>query len=106
MHAIFYISSQSLQIWNSHLVINSSKRLTYGRHGRGERIFGGAMAGMANTALAPMAAFGPLLAGWLAEQAGYNALFLALLAIGLAGVLGLHWGVPAPVRASAAAASE
>jgi MFS family permease len=59
--------------------------------------------GVANTALAPMAAFGPLLAGWLAEQAGYNALFLALLAIGLAGVLGLHWGVPAPARASAAA---
>jgi MFS family permease len=62
--------------------------------------------GVANTALAPMAAFGPLLAGWLAEQAGYNALFLALLVIGLAGVLGLHWGVPAPVRASAAAAAS
>jgi MFS family permease len=59
--------------------------------------------GVANTALAPMAAFGPLLAGWLAEQAGYNALFLALLAIGLVGVLGLHWGVPAPARATATA---
>ncbi len=54
--------------------------------------------GVANTALAPMAAFGPLLAGWLAEQAGYNALFLVLLAIGLAGVLGLHWRVPTPAR--------
>jgi MFS family permease len=54
--------------------------------------------GVANTALAPMAAFGPLLAGWLAEQASYNALFLVLLAIGLAGVLGLHWRVPTPAR--------
>jgi MFS family permease len=62
--------------------------------------------GVANTALAPMAAFGPLLAGWLAEQASYNALFLALLAIGLAGVLGLHWGVPAPVRAAPIVSSE
>ncbi len=55
--------------------------------------------GVANTTLAPMAAFGPLLAGALAERAGYNALFLVLLAIGLAGVLGLHWRVPTPARA-------
>src|SRR6478672_3589388 len=55
--------------------------------------------GVANTALAPMAAFGPLLAGWVAEQASYNALFLVLLAIGLTGVLGLHWRVPTPERA-------
>ena len=62
--------------------------------------------GVANTALAPMAAFGPLLAGWLAEQAGYNALFLVLLAIGLAGVLGLHWRVPTPARAVPTAPGE
>ena len=62
--------------------------------------------GVANTALAPMAAFGPLLAGWLAEQAGYNALFLVLLAIGLAGVLGLHWRVPTPARAVQSAPGE
>ena len=62
--------------------------------------------GVSNTALAPMAAFGPLLAGWLAEQAGYNLLFLVLLMIGLAGVLGLHWRVPTPMRAGAAAAGE
>jgi hypothetical protein len=62
--------------------------------------------GVANTALAPMAALGPLLAGWLAEQASYNALFVVLLAIGLAGVLGLHWGVPTPARPSAVAPSE
>jgi MFS family permease len=55
--------------------------------------------GVANTALAPMAALGPLLAGWLAEQAGYSALFLVLMVIGLAGLAGLHWRVPAPARA-------
>jgi hypothetical protein len=62
--------------------------------------------GVANTALAPMAAFGPLLAGFLAERAGYSALFLALLAIGLVGLIGLHWRVPTPVRTSAAAPGE
>jgi MFS family permease len=62
--------------------------------------------GVANTTLAPVAAFGPLLAGWLAELAGYNALFVALLAIGTAGLLGLHWRVPAPVRKAPAVASE
>jgi MFS family permease len=62
--------------------------------------------GVANTALAPMATFGPLLAGWLAEQARYNILFLALLAIGLVGVLGLHWGVTAPQRAAPIVPSE
>ncbi len=62
--------------------------------------------GVANTTLAPMAAFGPLLAGFLAERAGYSALFLTLLLIGLAGLIGLHWRVPTPVRASAIAPSE
>jgi MFS family permease len=62
--------------------------------------------GVANTMLAPVAALGPLLAGSLAEVAGYGALFVALLAIGLVGLLGLHWRVPAPARASRAAASE
>ena len=62
--------------------------------------------GVANTALAPMAAFGPLLAGALAERAGYNTLFLVLLAIGLAGVLWLHWGVTAPARVVPAASDD
>ena len=62
--------------------------------------------GVSNTALAPLAALGPLLAGALAERAGYNVLFLVLLAIGLAGVLGLHWRVPTPARAGAAAQAE
>ena len=52
--------------------------------------------GVANTTLTPVAALGPLLAGVLAEVAGYGALFAVLLAIGLAGLLGLHWHVPAP----------
>jgi MFS family permease len=62
--------------------------------------------GVANAALAPVAAIGPLLAGVLAERAGYNALFLALMMIGLAALIGLHWRVPAPVRATAPAPSE
>jgi len=62
--------------------------------------------GVANTALAPMAAIGPLLAGALAERAGYSALFVVLITIGLAGLIGLHWRVPAPARAAQPAAGE
>jgi MFS family permease len=62
--------------------------------------------GVGNAALAPVAALGPLLAGSLAEAAGYNALFIALFAIGLAGLLVLHWRVPAPARSPRAAPSE
>jgi MFS family permease len=62
--------------------------------------------GVGNTTLAPVAALGPLLAGWLAEFAGYNTLFVALLAIGTAGLLGLHWRVPMPARDAPASASE
>jgi MFS family permease len=62
--------------------------------------------GVANTALAPMAALGPLLAGALAERAGYGALFVVLIAIGLAGLIGLHWRVPTPARAAQPAAGE
>jgi MFS family permease len=52
--------------------------------------------GVANTALMPVAAFGPLLAGWLAEVASYGTLFAALLGVGVVGLLGLHWRVVAP----------
>jgi MFS family permease len=62
--------------------------------------------GVANTTLAPVAAIGPLLAGWLAEIAGYNALFATLMVIGTVGLLGLHWRVPAPAREAPAAALE
>jgi MFS family permease len=62
--------------------------------------------GVANTALAPVAALGPLLAGWLAELAGYSTLFAVLFLIGLMGLLALHWRVPAPARAPQAATGE
>lgn len=62
--------------------------------------------GVANTTMAPVAAIGPLLAGWLAEIAGYGTLFVALLAVGLVGLLALHSRVPVPARDSQVAASE
>jgi MFS family permease len=62
--------------------------------------------GVANTALLPVAALGPLLAGSLAEATGYNFLFAALLVVGLAGLLALHWRVVAPVRVLPAAPGE
>jgi MFS family permease len=62
--------------------------------------------GVANAALAPVAAFGPLLAGGLAERASYNVLFFVLVMIGLAGLIGLHRRVPTPARASATTPSE
>ncbi|MFO7170904.1 MAG: MFS transporter [Chloroflexota bacterium] len=54
--------------------------------------------GVANLAIAPVAVFGPLLAGALAEAAGYVALFVALAALGLFGLGSLHWRVPTPAR--------
>jgi MFS family permease len=62
--------------------------------------------GVANTALAPVAAFGPLLAGWLAAAFGYGPVFLILVAIGLVGLAMLHWQVRVPARAEPAAAAE
>ena len=52
--------------------------------------------GVANTALAPAAALGPLVAGALASIAGYNILFLLLSALGIVGLLVLHWRVQMP----------
>jgi MFS family permease len=62
--------------------------------------------GVANTTLAPVAALGPLLAGWMADLSSYNTLFLALMVIGMIGLLGLHWSVPAPVREAPVVTSE
>lgn len=62
--------------------------------------------GVANTTLAPVAALGPLLAGWLAEITGYSALFVVLLLIGVLGLLALHRRVPAPTRDSQPVVSE
>jgi MFS family permease len=50
--------------------------------------------GVGNTALAPVSIAGPLLAGWLASVAGYEALFLILTVIGFAGMAILHFRVP------------
>jgi MFS family permease len=52
--------------------------------------------GVANTALAPVAALGPLLAGALAGAAGYGLVFAVLAAVGVAGLAVLHWQVAAP----------
>jgi MFS family permease len=62
--------------------------------------------GVANTALAPVAALGPLLAGWLAAIFGYGPVFLLLMVIGLVGLAMLHWQVRAPARAEPAQAAE
>lgn len=55
--------------------------------------------GVANTALIPAAALGPLLAGGLASLTGYTALFIGLLLVGVAGLGALHWGVTLPSHA-------
>jgi MFS family permease len=62
--------------------------------------------GVGNTALAPVAVAGPLLAGWLAEAAGYEALLLALVAAGSLGLAMLHWRVPNLASASHAPGGE
>ncbi|GAB4110807.1 MAG: MFS transporter [Roseiflexaceae bacterium] len=60
--------------------------------------------GLANIAIAPVSVLGPLSAGWLAEVAGYNSLFVLLTIIGLAGMLMLHLRVSPPTRSEAASA--
>lgn len=57
--------------------------------------------GVANTALAPVAALGPLLAGWLAGAFGYGIVFVVLALIGMVGLAMLHWHVRAPTRVEA-----
>lgn len=52
--------------------------------------------GVANTALVPVAALGPLLIGWLATFTGYEFLFGVLAAIGILGTAILHTAVPVP----------
>jgi len=70
--------------------------------------------GVANTALAPVAALGPLLIGWLATFTGYEFLFGALAAVGVLGTVILHGrvvvpppaAVPPPAEEPSLAASE
>lgn len=58
--------------------------------------------GVANMMLAPIAAFSPLLAGALAEAAGYETLFAVLAAVGVFGMGWLALRVPRPPKADAA----
>jgi MFS family permease len=58
--------------------------------------------GVANTVLTPVGAIGPILAGVLADLAGYGWMFGLLLAVGLYGLFVLHNQVPAPARKLAA----
>lgn len=51
--------------------------------------------GVANTALAPVAALSPLLVGWLTGVTGYGLVFALLALIGAGGAAALHWRVPA-----------
>lgn len=55
--------------------------------------------GVSNIALAPVAAIGPLAAGWFAGVVSYGALFGALAVVGLIGLAMLHWRVAAPAPA-------
>jgi MFS family permease len=55
--------------------------------------------GVANLALAPVAAAGPVLVGVLATFTGYGMIFVLLAIVGLIGMAMLHWQVAAPVRA-------
>ena len=50
--------------------------------------------GLANTALAPVGALGPLLIAQLAAMAGYGSLFIVTASIGIVGLGLLRWWVP------------
>lgn len=55
--------------------------------------------GVANLALAPVAAAGPVLVGVLATFTGYGMRFVLLAIVGLIGMAMLHWQVAVSVRA-------
>jgi MFS family permease len=52
--------------------------------------------GLNNTAPGIASAVSPMVAGWLANQLGYQELFAIALVIGLIGFSGLHWAVHEP----------
>ncbi|WP_298816549.1 MFS transporter [Chloroflexus sp.] len=56
--------------------------------------------GVANLALAPVAALGPIVVGVLATLTGYSAMFVVLALVGLLGMASLHWRVAAPAPVS------
>ena len=51
---------------------------------------------LAGTITAGPVILAPLLGGWLADAAGYNALFVVALAFGIAGWISARWGVREP----------
>jgi MFS family permease len=55
--------------------------------------------GVANLAMAPVSALGPLVAGATASLFGYNSIFFVLSIIGIVGILLLHFRVHVPTRA-------
>jgi predicted MFS family arabinose efflux permease len=57
--------------------------------------------GIANTALAPIAAVSPMLVGWLATITSYDLVFILLALMGTLGAAILHWRVAAPPRHTA-----
>lgn len=58
--------------------------------------------GVANSVLTPVGAIGPIVAGIVADLAGYGWMFGLLLAVGLYGLFVLHKQVPAPARVAQA----
>ena len=54
--------------------------------------------GIANTALAPIAAVSPMLVGWFATITSYDLVFILLALMGTLGAAILHWRVAAPPR--------
>ncbi len=59
--------------------------------------------GVSNIVMAPVAAAGPLLSGWLAEFVSYEALFVVLLAVGVVGLSWMRLRVPRPAVTAALA---
>lgn len=58
--------------------------------------------GVANSVLTPVGAIGPIVAGIVADLAGYGWMFGLLLAVGLYGLFVLHKQVPVPARVAQA----
>ncbi|WP_322487660.1 MFS transporter [Chloroflexus sp.] len=61
--------------------------------------------GVANLALAPVAALGPVVVGLVATVTGYGVIFALLALVGVIGMGLLHWHVTAPARAEQAPAA-
>lgn len=62
--------------------------------------------GLANTIVGSIAIFTPMIGGWLADTAGYKALFLTSFAISITGLAMLRWWVREPRRVANQRISE